>query len=138
MSSATSAPCGAAVEVGLVDDEEEALVRVLLQPLARAIEDGPLERAHQHVLEHRVVRDEDVGRRLVDLVPREEFRVVRERHAALEVAVLVVPAAFLPYQAARSGFAGHLPRFFSSSTRLAGCHLLRRRRPRGDARERLT
>ena len=52
-------------------------VRVRVQPVARAVEDRPLERPHQHVLEHRVVRDEDVGRRLLDLVSRDQFRVVR-------------------------------------------------------------
>jgi hypothetical protein len=82
----------AAIEVRLVEDEEERLVAVLREPLARLVEDRPLDRPHQHVLEHRVVGDEDVRRRAVvptvhvvavELVAGDELTVLRQRVEAL-------------------------------------------------------
>ena len=45
----------ASVHVRLVQHENQ-LVPVALQPLARFVEDWTLERPHEHVLKHRVVR----------------------------------------------------------------------------------
>ena len=85
-------PAGAAVEVGLVDDEQEPLVGVVGEPLAGALEDRALDGPHHHVLQHGVVGDEDVGGRRQHLVPGEELGVVGERDAAGGVAVGVGPA----------------------------------------------
>ena len=86
----------ASIEVRLVDDEEKTFVGVLVQPFPCAIEDGPLERTHQHVLEHRVVGDDHVGRRRVDLVPGDKLRVSWQCNAALEVSILVSPPLSIP------------------------------------------
>jgi hypothetical protein len=52
----------AAVEVGFIDHEEEALIWMRLKPRPRRVEDWTLEGAHEHVLEHRVVCDEEIWR----------------------------------------------------------------------------
>ena len=58
-----------------------------------AIEDRPLERPHQHVLEHRVVSHQDIRRRLLHLMSRNQFGVVGKRDASLELAAIRVPPA---------------------------------------------
>ena len=72
-----------AIHVRFVENEHQA-VAVLSEPLPRLVENRPLERPHQHVFEHRVVGDEDVGRmawprsRAVDhLVASQKFAIFR-------------------------------------------------------------
>ena len=81
----------AAVQVRLVDDEEELLLRVGLQPGPCHVEDRPFQRAHEHVLEHRVVRDEDVRRRGQHLVAGQELGIVGAGDGADELAGPVLP-----------------------------------------------
>ena len=50
----------ASVEMRLVDDEKEPFLGVLGEPLPSAIKDWSFQRPHEHVLEHRVVGDEQV------------------------------------------------------------------------------
>jgi hypothetical protein len=82
--------------VRLVEDQHEA-VPGLLEPRLRLLEERPLEGTHEHVLKHRVVRHEDVGRvavvglRVVDrLVPGHDLTVVGAGEQALLPVVIGV------------------------------------------------
>ncbi len=81
--------------MSLVEHDEELLVGVVLEPVLRLIEDLALDRPHQHVLEHRVVGHEKVGRRRLHLVARRELGVVGQRDGTNEVALRVLPATGL-------------------------------------------
>src|SRR3954469_22755253 len=50
-----------AVRVQFVDDEVEDVRAIRLQPTSRLLENLPLDGAHQHDVQHRVVGDQDVG-----------------------------------------------------------------------------
>ena len=52
----------AAVRVKLINDKMEEVAAVARQPSSRYVEDGRLDAAHKHNIEHAVIRDEDVGR----------------------------------------------------------------------------
>ena len=87
------------------------------KPVAGLIEDRPLDGTHQHVFEHRVVGDEQIGRRLLDLVPGDEFHVVGERDGAPEFSGLpVLPVAAL---GAKPGNEAGLCRPFAARLELA-------------------
>jgi len=66
----------AAIEVGLVEDDGEFLVRVRGEPGGRLIEDGPFDRTHQHIFEHRIVGDQQIRRGILRLVARDQFRIL--------------------------------------------------------------
>ena len=76
-------PARAAVEVGLVDDEQQLLMRVPVVILAGLLEDLPFDGPHQHVLKHRIVGDEDVRRLTVHLVAAVELAVALQAHRAV-------------------------------------------------------
>jgi hypothetical protein len=61
-------PARSAVEMSFIDDQEKAFVGELGEPLARCVKDRTLEGPHEHVLEHRVVRDDHVRRCREDLM----------------------------------------------------------------------
>src|SRR6185437_12205741 len=68
--------CASAIEVRFIEDKKKGLGWVVLQPLSRCIEDGPLQGAHQHVFQHRIVRDENIRRLRLHLMARKQFGVL--------------------------------------------------------------
>ena len=60
-------PRGPAVGVKLVDDQVEDIGAVGVEPRPRRVEDGALDVTHQHDIQHAVVGDQDVGRRLLHI-----------------------------------------------------------------------
>ena len=76
----------------LVHDEHESFSGVGLEPGSCLIEHRPLQRTHQHVLEHRVVGDEEVRRISQNLVSCEEFRILREQRCSIRLAIAVGPS----------------------------------------------
>ena len=79
------------VEVCLVDNQEELLLGIVGQPLTGMVENRSLQRPHQHVLQHRVVGDEHIGRCCQDFVPREQLWVFGAGHRPNELAGPSVP-----------------------------------------------
>ena len=75
----------------LVQDEEELLGRIGLKIGARLGEDPALERAQQHVFEHRIVSDKEIGARLLDLVPGQQLGIVGVLVGAQWMAGSVLP-----------------------------------------------
>ena len=73
-----------------VEDNKERLTRILGKPFARSVKDRPLDGAHEHVFEHRVVGDQQVRRRGLDFVPGEQFGVIRQGHGPEKIARLLI------------------------------------------------
>src|SRR5665213_2049796 len=79
----------------LVNYEQELLARILCEPGTRRIENRAFQRTHQHVLEHRVVRYENVRRRAQDLMSGKQFGVLRLKNRTKEISVRVLPPTSL-------------------------------------------
>src|SRR5690348_6419213 len=76
----------------LVNDKQQTLRRIRLEPRSCRVEYGSLQRPHQHVLEHRIVRHQDVWRVSEDLVTREQLWILWPHHRANELATAIPPA----------------------------------------------
>ncbi|MDK2744415.1 MAG: hypothetical protein NDI90_16055 [Nitrospira sp. BO4] len=63
----------------LIDDEMEDVRRILLEPLPRLIENLRLDAAHQHDVQHRVVRDHDVRGVVLHIPARPHLTAVHGR-----------------------------------------------------------
>src|SRR5690348_2032910 len=68
----------------LVKNNQERLFGILLKPLFRAVENGSLNRPHEHVFEHRIVRHEKIRRRSLHFMPRNQLNVIRQHDSATE------------------------------------------------------
>ena len=116
---------GAAVTVKFIDDKVEKVVFVGRQPSAGGIKDAVLDAPHQHDVQHAVVRDEDVGRRVLHVPagphlgavrilevvedPRIGSRRGRESGAVpFQIHVVEPPSKFVPLRVARprTGYGG--------------------------------
>ena len=75
----------AAIGVQLVDDEMKDVRRIGFEPLAGQIEDRRLDVPHQHDVQHAVVGDEDVGRRILHVPAAPHLAAVKAREEALGV-----------------------------------------------------
>ena len=80
------------VEMGLVQNKEEALVRVGCVVLRCTAKDIALNGAQQHVFEHRVVRHQEIGHSVLHLVAKEQFGILRALDGAYPP-VSVLPLA---------------------------------------------
>ena len=84
-------PGGTPVEVRLVENDQEVLVRIVFEERPGHVEYGSLDRTHHHVFEHRVVGNKEVGGRTLDFVARKQFAVIRQRNAPDECTRFAVP-----------------------------------------------
>ena len=79
--------------MGFVYDEQESFIGIFGKPVAGVVENRSLKRPHQHVLEHGIVSDKNVWRSGMHFMTCYEFRIPWSHHAALEVAILIVPSS---------------------------------------------
>ena len=70
------------VRVRLVQHESDDSIIPSLEPSSRRVEDRTLNRADEHVLKHRVIRDEDVRRSPLHVPPAEHLRSPNGRPVA--------------------------------------------------------
>jgi hypothetical protein len=69
----------APVHVRFAEDQQELVGRVRTEPVARLLKDLTLDGSHEHVFQHRIVRDEHIGAPDLHLMPRHQFTVARLR-----------------------------------------------------------
>ncbi|WP_052890227.1 hypothetical protein [Thermogemmatispora carboxidivorans] len=60
----------------LIEHNQQAVSRIVLQPLGGLGKDAALDGAHQHVFQHGIVSNQDVGAAALDLVTAVEFAIV--------------------------------------------------------------
>ncbi len=87
----------AAVHVEFVEDQGEAGVRGLLQPLPRGAEDVLLLLAEQHDVQHRVVGDHDVRRRCLHVPAGMHLRSAEARDEGPQLLVELLVGLALPF-----------------------------------------
>jgi hypothetical protein len=80
--------------VEFVDDEREGVGFIGSEPVARLVEDRPLDLPQEHHVQHRVVRDEDVWRVLLHIPSRAHL-------CAVELCE-EIPLAFVPGDRSRT------------------------------------
>ena len=64
-----------AVHVGFIENQQKLVAGIARQPVAGLAEDGAFNRAQQHILEHRVVGDEQIRGILLDLMAGEQLTI---------------------------------------------------------------
>src|SRR5262245_40661573 len=63
--------------MGFIQNEYEIVVLVAMQPLLCLAKDVSFNRAKQHVLQHGVVRDQDIWTMLVDFMSSQQFGIAQ-------------------------------------------------------------
>ena len=78
-------PRRAPVRVQLVYYEKKDVIRRLGKPRSRLFEDVRFDATHEHDVQHRVVGDQDVGRRVLHIPPGPHLRSIHLREEAFGV-----------------------------------------------------
>lgn len=81
----------APIEICLVEDQEKRFVGMRFEKGPRVGEDVALDRAQQHIFEHRIVGDEEVGARRLDFVPGEQFGILEPLDRPQRIAIGILP-----------------------------------------------